>query len=297
VADRVLPADALAAACTAVGLKSEHAEVLYDRANTVYKLADVPIVVRVRYVHGSRLLMQRLTASVEVTAWLHGQGLPTVAPIDVRQPVETGGYIATFWQFVDAMQPPWEDVESLGRLLRRLHEVQAPPIRLPATSPLGTMLEDTKRCSWLDEQMKSWLLDRLDELQRRYDVATWTLGCGLIHGDAYAENMIHTRGGPVLGDWDSVSYGPREQDIVPTSIRHRFGRPAAEWAQFCAAYGVNPDDLPGLALLREMREVRTLVPYIRSVGNPAAQAEVRRRIDDLMSGTQTVRWYALNLAS
>lgn len=159
------------------------------------------------------------------------------------------------------------------------------------------MLEDTTRCSWLNERRKAWLLDRLNELQRRYDAGTWTLGCGLIHGDAYAENLIQTRNGPVLADWDSVSYGPREQDIVPTSIRHRFGRPAAEWRQFCAAYGVHHDDLPGLTLLQEMREVRTLVPYIRSIANPTAQAEARRRIDDLMSGTQREPWLALNFAS
>jgi hypothetical protein len=298
VAERAAPAAALAAACTAVGLNSEHAEVLYDRANTVYKLAGVPIVARVRYAHGSRLMLQRLTTSVQVTAWLHGQGFPTIAPIDVQQPVETDGYIATFWQFVNATRPAWEDIESLGRLLRRLHEIQTPPIRLPPASPLGTMIDETMRCSWLDEPRKSWLLHRLNEVQCRYEAETnWTLGCGLIHGDAYAENLIHTSNGPVLGDWDSVSYGPREQDIVPTSIRHRFGRPAAEWAQFCAAYGVDPHDLRGLALLQDMRELRTLVPYIRSIGNPAAEAEVRRRIDDLMSGTQRERWHALNLAS
>jgi hypothetical protein len=297
VVDRVSSADALVAACAAAGLSSGNAEVLYDRANTVYKLAGVPIVARLRYAHGSRMMMERLTASVKVTAWLHGQGFPTVAPIDIQQPVETDGYIATFWQFVDAVQPPWEDVEYLGLLLRRLHEIGTPDVHLPPTSPLGTMLEDTTRCRWLDERRKSWLLDRLHELQRRYDAGTWTLGCGLNHGDAYAENLIQTRTGPVLGDWDSVSYGPREQDIVPTSIRHRFGRPTAEWGEFCDAYGVNPDDLPGLALLGEMREVRTLVPYIRSIGNPAAQAEVKRRIDDLMSGTQREPWHALNLAS
>jgi len=297
VADRVSPADALDAACAAVGFRSAGAEVLYDRANTVYKLAGQPVVARLRYARGSRVLMQRLTASVHVTAWLHEQGFPTVTPLDVQQPVEADGYIATFWRFVEASKPPWEDVESLGRLLRRLHGIGMPPVPLPATSPLGTMMEDTTRCSWLDGRRKPWLLGRLEELQRRYDATTWTLGCGLIHGDAYAENLIQLAGGPVLGDWDSVSYGPREQDIVPTSIRHRFGRPAAEWGQFCAAYGVDPGDLPGLALLREMREARTLVPYVRSAGNPAAQAEVRRRIDDLMSGTQKEPWHALNLAS
>lgn len=111
-----------------MGLSGGHAKVLYDRANTVYKLADLPIVARLRYAHGSRLMMGRLTASVKVTAWLHGQGFPTVVPIDVQQPVEAGGYIATFWQFAQATQPPWEDVESLGLLLRRLHEIGTPHI-------------------------------------------------------------------------------------------------------------------------------------------------------------------------
>ena len=124
---------------------------------------------------------------------------------------------------------------------------------------------------------------------------TWTLGRGLIHGDAYAENLIHTGDQVVLSDWDSVSHGPREQDIIPASIRHRFGRPKAEWDQFCAAYGVDPHDLPGLAVLRQMRELRTLVPYIRS-GQPQAQDEVNRRIADLMSGTQREPWHPLNLA-
>jgi hypothetical protein len=100
----------------------------------------------------------------------------------------------------------------------------------------------------------------------------------MIHGDAYPENLIHTRNQVVLSAWDSVSYGPREQDIVPASIRYRFGHPKAEWDQFRAAYGVHPADLPGLIVLRQMRELRTLGPYIRTTGRSPAQAEVSRRI-------------------
>ena len=118
----------------------------------------------------------------------------------------------------------------------------------------------------------------------------------MIHGDAYPENLIHARDRVVLSDWDSVSYGPREQDIVPVSIRHRFGHPKAEWDQFCVGYGVHPADLPGLAVLRQMRELRTLGPYIRTTDRPPAQAEVSRRIADLMSGRQTEPWRPLNLA-
>ena len=162
---------------------------------------------------------------------------------------------------------------------------------------MSSLLEDAERCTWLTGEQRSWVLGRAGELSRQFAETTWTLGCGMIHGDAYANNVIHASDGAVLADWDSVSYGPREQDIVPASIRHRFGRPLSEWHQFCSAYGVDPDDLPGLPVLRQMRELRTLVPYIRSTGKPEVQAEVSRRITDLMSGTQPEPWQALNLAS
>ena len=285
MASRASPAAALAAACASAGLDADGAEVLHDRANTVFKLAGQPVVARLRYTRGSAAWMDKLTALVRVTAWLYGLGFPTVWPADVGQPVAAHGYLVTFWHYLASTGPPREDVTSLGHLLRRLHTLPlTSPVTLPAASPLGSLPEDTERCDWLNISQRSWLLGRFDELQRQYESATWTLGPGLIHGDAYAENLIHTRDGTVLSDWDSVSYGPREQDIVPASIRHRFGRPLSEWHQFCAAYGISPDDLPGLDVLRQMRELRTLVPYIRSTGKPAAQAEASRRIADLRSG-------------
>ncbi len=297
MASRASPATALAAACATAGLDADGAEVLHDRANTVFKLAGQPVIARLRYTRGSAAWTARLAASVRVTAWLHQLRFPTVWPADVAQPVAACGYLVTFWHYLASAGPSREDVTSLGHLLRRLHTLQPePPVTLPAASPLSSLPEDTERCDWLDSSQRSWLLSRFEELQEQYQSVTWTLGRGLIHGDAYAENLIHTRGGAVLSDWDSVSYGPREQDIVPASIRHRFGRPVSEWHQFCGAYGVSPDDLPGLGVLRQMRELRTLVPYIRSTGKPAAQAEASRRIADLMSGTQTEPWHALNLA-
>jgi hypothetical protein len=102
----------------------------------------------------------------------------------------------------------------------------------------------------------------------------------------------HTRDGAVLADWDSVSYGPREQDLVPTRMRVRFGEPACDWDEFCMAYGFDPGQLPGLPLLQQMRELRTLAAYLRSQ-SAAAQAEVGRRIADLISGIQDPRTLTL----
>jgi aminoglycoside phosphotransferase (APT) family kinase protein len=297
VPSRASPAEALDAACASVGLNGAGAQVLHDRANTVFKLGDQPIVARLRYAPAPSPWTNRLSVSVRVTAWLNTLGFPAVRPLDIEQPVTAHGYVVTFWDYLEATGPPWEDVDSLGHLLRALHKLPAPPLDLPVASPLGSLPEDTERCSWLTEAQRSWLRARYQELQDQYAVTAWALGCGMIHGDAYPENLIHTRDHVVLSDWDSVSYGPREQDIVPASIRYRFGHPKAEWDQFCTAYGVRPADLSGLTVLRQMRELRTLSPYIRSTERPTAQAEATRRIADLKSGTQHQPWQPLNLAT
>jgi aminoglycoside phosphotransferase (APT) family kinase protein len=295
--DRWPPEAALSAACAQAGLSSDDAQVLYARSNTVYKLGARPVVARLRYAPGSAAWHDRLDVSVRVTAWLHEKGFPCVRPLEVGQPVSAGGYLVTFWHYLPDVMPAQEDVESLALLLRQLHALPAPPFRLPPALPLSSLPEDTRRCQWLPDLQRSWLLARAAELEHEYVTTQWSLGRGLIHCDAWAENLIRYRNGVVLADWDSVSYGPREQDIVPSLIRQRFGRPAAEWDQFCRAYGVEPHKLPGLGVLREMRELRTLVPYLRSTGLPQVKAEVARRIGDLMSGTQSEPWHALNLAS
>ena len=289
------PNDALADACVKVGLDATDASVIYERSNMVFRLAREPVVVRLRYAPGSAEWMARLTASVQVTAWLSTLGFPAVRPLDISQPVTTRGYIVTFWHYVPEVGPPWSDIDALARLLRRLHEQPSPPIDLPATNPLGSLREDMGRCTWLTESQRDWLVSRCDELERQYSETSWRLGCGLLHGDAYTDNLIHTSDGAVLADWDSVSYGPREQDLVPTRMRYRFGQPASEWDQFCDAYGIDPSELHGLPVLQQMRELRALAAYIRS-HNPAAQAEVARRIADLISGIQDQPWTALNLA-
>jgi Phosphotransferase enzyme family len=292
---RVTPAEALNDACAQTGLDATGACVIYERSNAVFRLAHDPVVVRLRYAPGSAEWMDRLTASVRVTAWLRTRQFPAVRPLDVGQPVAVGGYLVTFWDYVPEVGPPRNDIGALARLLRQLHRLPAPPVELPVTNPLGSLREDMARCAWLSKSQRSWLASRCDDLERQYDQASWKLGRGLLHGDAYTGNLLHTRDGAVLADWDSVSRGPREQDLVATRMRCRFGEPAAQWDQFCDAYGLDPA-LPGLPVLQQMCELRALAAYLRSP-RPAAQVEATRRIIDLITGTQGRPWTGLNLAS
>lgn len=293
---RSLPADALAVAYAAAGLDSSGAEVIYQRANTVYKLASAPVVARLRYTSGSDAVPERLSASVRATRWLHEQGFPTVRPLDVPQPVAAHGYQVTFWHHIPSAGQAGRDVVALGRLLRQLHALPVPPVRLPATNPLGSIRADAAACQWLSDAQRRWLTGRCDELWAQYADAESALGCGVVHGDAHPGNLIHAPGRVVLCDWDAVSYGPREQDLIPIRLGYRYGRPAAEWPRLCEIYQADPGGLPLLPLLERMRELRAVAAYLRLPDLPQARAEASHRIGDLMSGTQREPWRALNLA-
>ena len=87
VTPRPSSACALAIACVGVGLNGDGAQVLYDWANTVYKLASQPIVARLRYASPPSPWMDRLSVSVRATASLKTLGFPAVRPLEVEQSV------------------------------------------------------------------------------------------------------------------------------------------------------------------------------------------------------------------
>ena len=49
----------------------------------------------------------------------------------------------------------------------------------------------------------------------------------MIHGDAWWGNLLRDGDRVVLADWDNVSTGPREIDLIPTLQAPRFGLPEA----------------------------------------------------------------------
>lgn len=285
---------ALAAACARAGLDARGAVVLHIRANAVYHLPREGAVVRLRFTPaGPEAVLERFTAAVRVTRWLRSQGFPATEPLDLDQPVNVDGHVATFWRYVAVADEAGRDVTTLARLLRRLHGLPAPAVSLPAANLLGSLRADLDSSDAVTAGDREWLLARAGELEQQYQRTGWVLGTGLIHGDAHAGNLLHAPGGVVLGDWDSVSHGPRELDLVPTSMWHRFGRPRAGWDQFCAAYGISPDDLPGLPPLQQLRELHGLAAYLRNATDPAFRAELSKRIISLRTGACTRPWQAL----
>lgn len=291
----------LAAACQAVGLHCADARLLHARANHTYYLPYASVVVRMRHTRGSAEWIRRLTTAVQATAWLAAREFPTVEPWSSSgssPAVTIDGWTATFWRYVptDIALAPASPAD-LASLLRKLHSQPDPPVRLEPTNPLGALLSDLEHAGQvLTPAQHSWLRGRAATLSDLYPNTPMPLGHGMIHGDAHTGNLFPTTGRYVLGDWDSISYGPRAQDLVPTldGVRH-FGQPQSDWDQLCTVYGIESDleHHPGMRLLCAARELRSLAAYIRSApGRPDIHAELTKRLQTLMDGAPA-RWQAV----
>jgi hypothetical protein len=89
----------------------------------------------------------------------------------------------------------------------------------------------------------------------------------------------------VLADWDEVSTGPREIDLIPTLQGTRFGLPEPQREAFIAAYGHDIRSWDGHPVLHEIRELSTTKPLLREGDASAlAQRELQVRLRSLRSG-------------
>jgi Phosphotransferase enzyme family len=157
----------------------------------------------------------RLATSVAITRWLAGIEFPAVAPLPVDQPVTSQGCAVTFWRYLPQHLPE-PGPADLGHLLRRLHQLEPPPVPLPAYRPLASLPRRIEASHAISDDDRAWLLVRCPQLVRAYHRLSFPLPAGMIHGDAWRGNLLRGQNRVVLADWDAVSTGPRETDLIPT---------------------------------------------------------------------------------
>ncbi|MEV4581528.1 phosphotransferase [Nonomuraea jabiensis] len=285
----------LDAAAALLGLNADDALLLHLRANAVYHLPNPKVVLRLRYAPGNHQALNRLRAAILTTRWLAVQGFATIEPLPIEQPVTVAGWIATAWHYVSGPAAPAPGAQDLATLLNALHAIH-PPIPIPALQPLGTLRCDlTRHAAALTDRHRCWLLRRCTDIEQVYRDLDPPLGQGLLHGDAHTGNLFRDHDRWLLGDWDSIAYGPLLSDLIPSIMEHhRFGRPRSDWISFCRRYGVDPDleHHPAATTLRAARELRSLAAYIRASHQPNVRAELDRRLTSLVDG-DTATWRAV----
>jgi len=274
---------ALHSAAAERGLDARGARLIRLFGTAVYHLPAADAVARIALL-ASPSTITRLATSVEITQWLAKTGFPTVEPLAVAQPVTGHGCVVTFWRYLPQAGPE-PGPADLGHLLRQLHQLEPPPIPLPVYQPLVSVRRAIAASRAIDKDERTWLTDRCEQLLDAYGKLSFELPAGMIHGDAWRGNLLRDGQRVVLADWDSVSTGPREIDLVPTLQAPRFGLPEDQRDAFIAAYGHDIRSWDGYPVLHDMRELSTLSAVLRDGhANSAAQRELRIRLRSLRTG-------------
>ena len=279
---------ALADAAQRSGLDDSDARLIRLFSTAVYHLRAADAVARIALVTSPQSVA-RLATSVRVTRWLTHTGFPAVEPLDVDQPVVSHGCAVTFWRYLP-QHGPAPGPADLGHLLRRLHGLGPPPFPLPTYQPLVSVRRAIETSQAMSEDERAWLSGHCERLLDTYRQLKFALPEGMIHGDAWWGNLLRDGDRVVLADWDAVSTGPREIDLIPTLQAPRFGLPEHERDAFIAAYGHDIRGWSGYPVLRDIRELSTISALLRDAHlDPAAHDQLKVRLRSIRTG-DTRQW-------
>ncbi|MDT3445552.1 MULTISPECIES: phosphotransferase family protein [unclassified Pseudofrankia] len=277
--------------CAVAGLDDTDAVALKLTVNSVYRLPRAGAVVRVAT---SAAMTHRIPKVVQVARWLEDEGVPAVRLLPaVPAPVAAGGAQATIWVDAGPGAPPAPTAAELGAALRGLHALAPPRPALPRWDPLDDVRRRMSDAEALPAADRVFLEELVGRVEAGLRTVRYQLPTAVIHGDAHLGNLIRRPDGQVvLCDFDSVSIGPAEWDLIPLAVgATRFAYPPGSHTQLAAAYGVDVtrwDGWPVLRAVRELKLVTSVLPILSS--NPTAAAQFRVRLQSLRTGDRTVRW-------
>ncbi|MBN1170634.1 MAG: phosphotransferase [Micromonosporaceae bacterium] len=281
-----------------LGLSTAGARALRVHGSGIYLLPDEQIVVRLADATDEN--RDRWHTALRVTSWLTGQRFPTVEPA-FPAVMDLDHMVASLWRYLpDAASGSPAPVTVLGALLRQLHRLPDPPFALPDARPLARLahaitMDAARTIPVLSAPDRAYLAERMACAGAAYAALDFPLGRGLIHNDAHTGNLLADQRHPqgyVLGDWDSVCWGPREIDLAQRGTPgNRFGLTEDQRREFSLAYGYDLVEWAGWPVVRELRELHSLAAYLRAAPHkPPARAELRLRLDSLIRGDRAQSW-------
>lgn len=285
------PGEILAAACRRAGLSAADAQLLSAGENHVYRLPG-GVIARVSKPG------QEQAAGKEVFLgnWLNANGVRAVQPyaaLPVEQPVVVDGNPVTFWHDLGDHRPGTP--REVAAALKQLHSLPIPSDMTTHVAPFVRLAERITAAIWLPADDRTWLLARLGDLQAAWTDRPRGLPDAVIHGDAWAGNVVSTTEGVTFLDLERCTIGPPEWDLTSTACRvtSYSTLSAEEYADYCQAYGRDVTRWNGFDLFRDIRELRvTCYAAYRGQYDPALRPHAATRVDCLrgLNGPRPWHW-------
>ncbi len=276
-----------------VGLDSTSARIIKFTNNAVVRLPHAKAVVRIA---GSSAVRHRLDAVMLAARLFHERGIPAVRlhPRGLR-PIEALGQVATVWVDAEMAGAPQAAPADLARILQAIHAMDDAPASLPSWDPIGNIRRRIMASDGAGESDLAFLdheCHTLEKALKESRACPPLLPPGLIHGDAILGNLIASRPGPVICDFDSTSIGPREWDLTPTAVGTlRMNLPGNQQKRLADAYGHDVTNWEGFSTFRRLRElqlVTSALPTLRV--NPAVRPQWQHRLDTLKARDDRTLW-------
>ncbi|WP_369383203.1 phosphotransferase family protein [Streptomyces sp. cg36] len=279
-------------ACALVGLDPAGARLLRGHTNAVILLPREQTVVKIAR-RGTRT--EDVARTVAFVRHLTQLGFPTVTLHPVAQPVITDGHATTFWHYLP--QPPHPvTAAQLATPLHTLHTLPTPPLPLPHHDNIAAIRRSLATTHWLPKPTHTFLAHYTDQLAHALTTLAFALPDGVLQGDPQHRNALHTANGQaVLCDWDTVTRGHPEWDLVTVEIHcRRFGHGQKHYQAFADSYGFDITRWSGYPTLTAIRELRMITTNARKVPQaPSSQREVERRIAALHRNDRHQQWNIL----
>lgn len=273
------------------GLDDTDAVLIKFTNNAVVRLPRSGAVIRIA---GSAITRQRVPGVIAAAELFAAHQIPAVRLMPgLDQPIRQDGHLATVWRGIpdDGPDPAAAD---LARILTEIHALTASP-RIPQWALPDGLRHRIRHTPDVDPDTRAFLTAELDRVQAALaELATIPplIPPGIIHGDAHLGNLISTREGAVVCDFDSTSVGPREWDLVPAAVGSlRFGYSPDVHQGLAEAYGVDVTAWPGFPVLRRLRElqlVTSVLPVLNA--NPALRPQWEHRLRTYRNGDDNARW-------
>jgi spectinomycin phosphotransferase len=210
-----------------------------------------------------------------------------------RVVLELGDWLLSLWPWIDGrsattgQHASTADLVATLRCVRRLHEFDG-------IEPVAELVEDWElsgRAALVDllagdawgvcayaadaRDLVLGAKGRIDRALARYDELVTAVRAGGVdfvatHGEPHAANVVHTADGPVLIDWDTLRWAPKERDLW--SLVGMEG-----WREGYGDGPVSPDAVAVYRLQWELSEIADFAQLLAEANNRTPDADVAMR--------------------
>ncbi|WP_432179650.1 aminoglycoside phosphotransferase family protein [Streptomyces sp. NBC_00063] len=281
----------MAAACRTAGLDVRGAELIRLGENALFRLASVPVIVRVAR---GEAWLSKSRNEVEVSRWLAAEEFSAARVVeDLEQPLVVDGHPVTFWHLIEEGDRK-ATYGELGAILRDLHSLTLPAgLELPPFDPFDKQELRLDRAV-IPGDDKVFLRKRWRELRDKFEELRFETPKGPVHGDAHVQNlMVDDQGRVILIDFEAFCFDHPEWDLMVTAVEHHSlgWQTDEQYADFVRAYRRDLYEWHGYETLRGLQEFGMTTWLMQNVQeDERTAAEYRRRIAGLRNDDGPRDW-------